>query len=59
MRVLGIDPGIARTGWGIVDERSGKFSTLSYDCFETASTTETPKRLSEIYEKVVSLIVKF
>lgn len=59
MRVLGIDPGIARTGWGIVDERSGKFSTLSYDCFETASTTEAPKRLSEIYEKVAGLIDKY
>lgn len=59
MRVLGIDPGIARTGWGIVDENSGKFSTLSYGCFETSSKTETPKRLSEIYDKVVNLINKY
>lgn len=59
MRVLGIDPGIGRTGWGIIDEKSGKFSTLSFDCFETKSTTETPKRLSEIYDQIVKLIDKY
>ncbi len=60
MRVFGIDPGIARTGWGIIEEiQSSKFKVQNFGCFETASTTETPKRLSEIYNKVVSLIDKY
>ncbi|MCL4418974.1 crossover junction endodeoxyribonuclease RuvC [Patescibacteria group bacterium] len=59
MRVLGIDPGIARTGWGIIEEISGKFSALDYGCFETFSSLETPKRLSEIYDKIIFLINKY
>ncbi|MCL5113538.1 MAG: crossover junction endodeoxyribonuclease RuvC [Patescibacteria group bacterium] len=59
MRVLGIDPGIARTGWGIIEESSGKFLALDYGCFETPSSLETPKRLSEIYDKIISLINKY
>ncbi|MBI2031586.1 MAG: crossover junction endodeoxyribonuclease RuvC [Candidatus Levybacteria bacterium] len=59
MRVLGIDPGIARTGWGIIEENNGKFSALDYDCLETSPNLETPKRLFEIYDKVIKLINKY
>jgi len=59
MRILGIDPGIARTGWGIIEEREGKFLALDYDCFETSSKLETPRRLFEIHNKVIKLINKY
>lgn len=59
MRVLGIDPGIARTGWGVIEETKGKMTTLAYGCFETESKEETAKRLGKINEMVRKLIKKY
>ena len=59
MRILGIDPGIARLGWGIIDERNGKPVTVAYDCFETSSTLSTPDRLEKIYEFLMELIEEY
>ena len=35
MRILGIDPGIARVGWGIVDARKQDFAAIDYGCITT------------------------
>jgi crossover junction endodeoxyribonuclease RuvC len=59
MRVLGIDPGIARTGWAILDERNGKIEALAYDCFETKASEETANRLEKIHKEVKRLIKKY
>jgi len=59
MRVLGIDPGIARCGWAVVEETKGKLITLAYDCFETESKEETSKRLQKIHEEIRRLIKKY
>ncbi len=48
MRVLGIDPGIGRLGWGIVDVNSGKLRAEDYGCIETEPNSDTSKRLLEI-----------
>ena len=54
MRVLGIDPGIARTGWGVVRVENGKFKVESYGCIET-SPKNVEKRLEEIYTEILKL----
>lgn len=60
MRVLGIDPGIGRTGWAIIEELSGsKFKTQDYGCLETSPKKETEERLVEIYSHILSLIKKY
>ena len=38
MRVLGIDPGLAHVGFGVVDFNNNKLSLVSYGVIETAST---------------------
>ncbi len=58
MRILGIDPGIARCGWAIVDSQSSKVKAKAFDCIETDSKLSTEKRLSEIYSQVSALIKK-
>ncbi len=58
MNVLGIDPGIGRTGWGIVEMEQGKCSTKEFGCLETASSQETPERLLTIYRFLGSIIKK-
>ncbi len=36
MRILGIDPGIERTGWGIVDSKGQNFTPVDYGCIVTS-----------------------
>lgn len=62
MRILGIDPGIARTGWGIIEAQSSTLrlrSGQSYGCFETSPKEGSPKRLLLIYNFVSNLIEKY
>jgi crossover junction endodeoxyribonuclease RuvC len=56
MRILGIDPGIGRCGWGMVDARNSKYKALDFGCIETSSKKEIPDRLQEIYEEISILI---
>lgn len=58
MIILGIDPGIARVGWGVIDEKGGKYSPLDYGCFETYATSQEDQRLLQINEFVLELIKK-
>jgi crossover junction endodeoxyribonuclease RuvC len=55
--VLGIDPGTAATGYGIVERNGSKLRLLDYGCLETLSTQELPVRLLEIHRGVTELIV--
>lgn len=59
MRTLGIDPGIARTGWGVIEEIDGKIKAIGYDCFETEATEEVSKRLKLIHEKILKVIDEY
>jgi crossover junction endodeoxyribonuclease RuvC len=56
MKILGIDPGIARTGWGIIEEQKGKFSTEAYGCIETEAGIQTPQRLLILHEAIMTLL---
>lgn len=56
MRVLGIDPGTAIVGYGIIDYEKGNYKTLDYGCIYTDKDLEMPKRLNKIYTELDSLI---
>ncbi len=49
MRVLGIDPGTATTGYGVVEERDDRVVALSYGVITTPTRWELARRLQEIY----------
>jgi crossover junction endodeoxyribonuclease RuvC len=59
MRILGIDPGIGRCGWGVIDFEKGKFSTLNYGCIETSPKKTVGERLEEVYSEISKLIKKY
>ena len=59
MVILGIDPGIGRTGWGVIEVQGSKSKALDYGCFETESTMETPKRLLAIKGHIEELTKKY
>jgi crossover junction endodeoxyribonuclease RuvC len=54
--VLGIDPGTAATGYGIVQRTGSELRALDYGCLETLSTQALPQRLLEIHSGVIELI---
>ena len=56
MLILGIDPGIARTGWGVIEIRNSKFEIRNYGCIETSARLSSEKRLKYIYDSVENTI---
>ena len=56
MIVLGIDPGTALTGYGIVERQGSQLRALDYGCLETVPTSALPQRLLEIHNGVLELI---
>ena len=56
MRILGIDPGIARTGWAVVEGNSAKLKAIAYGCIETEASSDTSKRLAVIHKEVEKII---
>lgn len=59
MIILGIDPGIGRMGWGIIEKKGQVLTPIEFGCFETDSKEEPQKRLSLVYHHVLSLIKKY
>lgn len=56
MRILGIDPGYAILGYGIVDMRASRFSLVTYGVVSTDAGTEMPQRLKTIYSALMEII---
>lgn len=58
MIILGIDPGTASTGYGIIQINKRLPSLLEYGCIRTAKNKHLPERLREIYGDLSKLIKK-
>ena len=56
---MGIDPGYAIVGVGIVDYHRNRFSTLEYGAITTTPDQFFPKRLQTIYEDYTTLLDRF
>ena len=56
MRVLGIDPGYAIVGYGIVDYDGYKFNTVAYGAITTAAGEPFPSRIKVIYEDMKTIL---
>ncbi|MGL4687537.1 MAG: crossover junction endodeoxyribonuclease RuvC [Fusobacteriaceae bacterium] len=59
MRVLGIDPGTAIVGYGIVDFDKNEYKTINYGCIYTDKDLELEERLLIIYNELEEIIEKF
>lgn len=59
MRILGIDPGYAILGYGLVDKDGSKLKVVDYGVVETNKEQPFPLRLERLYDGVVQLIDLF
>ncbi|HMJ02096.1 MAG TPA: crossover junction endodeoxyribonuclease RuvC [Conexibacter sp.] len=56
MIVLGIDPGTASTGYGVVQQRSGRLLALDGGVIETPTGLALERRLTTIHARVAELL---
>lgn len=56
MRVLGIDPGTAITGYAIVEEEMGELALIDIGVIRTSANTPLPSRLQSIYTELHKII---
>ena len=56
MIVLGIDPGTAAMGYGVVDRTGGRLRAIDYGCITTTPDRTLPERLHILHEHVSELI---
>ena len=59
MRVLGIDPGYAIVGWGVVEYVGNRFAPVGYGAVVTEKDTPFEQRLVEIYEGVLDICKRY
>lgn len=61
MRILGIDPGTARCGWGIIDvnKKNGEIAYIKHGCIETDKLKSSPERLKRLYTEILHLISEY
>ena len=58
MKVVGIDPGTAACGYGIVHERSGRLRAVDHGWWKTSAGERPEVRLRTIFEHVAGLIAQ-
>jgi crossover junction endodeoxyribonuclease RuvC len=59
MRVLGIDPGTAITGWGLIEGEGQSLQLVGYGAITTAAKTPLPTRLQQIYRGLMKLMAEY
>lgn len=58
-RILGIDPGFARTGYAVIERRGSDLRAVSYGCISTKSSTPYVERLLELERRVTTVIRRY
>lgn len=56
VRIIGIDPGLRRTGWGVIESDGVRLSYVSSGLITSSSDEDLAYRLRELYEGLVGVI---
>lgn len=59
MCILGIDPGTATTGYGLIDETQSGLSTLEYGVISTPANMPMDRRLVILYDRLTEIVRSF
>jgi crossover junction endodeoxyribonuclease RuvC len=60
IRILGVDPGFGRIGFGIIEKKkNGEWKLVSYGCIKTSAEEPFVDRLRDLYEKLNIIIKKY
>ncbi len=56
MKILGIDPALSITGYGLIDTKKDKLSLIEAGIVKTSAKEKTPQRLDKLYHGIEKLI---
>lgn len=59
MLTLGIDPGTATTGYGLIDERSNRLAFVDHGVITTSRKDTSQARLKKIYSELKQIIIAY
>lgn len=59
MRVLGIDPGTATTGYAVVEETIGRLRMIALGVITTPAKTPLPSRLQTIHSELKEIVAEY
>lgn len=59
IRILGIDPGLRITGFGVIEKHANRLSYVASGCIRTDATTSLPARLGTINSGINELLRKY
>lgn len=59
IRIIGIDPGLRRTGWGVVESLGSRLSFVAAGTIRVAETALLADRLCAIHDALVLVVEKF
>ena len=59
MIILGIDPGLATVGYGVIEYKNGAFRTIAFGAILTPAHTSIESRLLTIYNDLDEIIKKY
>lgn len=57
--ILGIDPGLANTGWGVVRQMGPRYACLAYGCVSTDTSQPLEQRLLRIQTQIRAVIERY
>ena len=58
-RIIGVDPGLAETGFGIIGAGRGRLAYIAHGVISTSADMETGERLLLIYNRLASLVAEY
>ena len=59
VRILGIDPGLADCGWGVIEVQGSKLKPLAYGCISTRPPEKLPSRLKTIADELRLVVQRY
>lgn len=57
--ILGIDPGLANTGWGVIRQNGCRLDCVAYGCISSGKEQSLANRLQKVHEQMGLVIKKF
>jgi crossover junction endodeoxyribonuclease RuvC len=58
-RIIGVDPGLASTGWGVVEFSAGRLHYIAHGCIETEPGRKRGERLFFIYQSFLEILENY
>lgn len=59
IRILGIDPGFGRTGWGVIEKSGSEWQVVDFGCIETSAKKDFISRIDELNRELLKIIKKY